>query len=119
LVSDLGISKSQLKGNDTLLKDSKYRGRSTSRKDLFEEPKILQDVSSDEGEGYHSEDEDDEDAMEDEESSDENESANLDEPMSESSESSNASDDGEDGEDIKDQHSRRDRVRQLLAQETK
>lgn len=101
---------------DPLLEDKKYRGKSTRRKDLFD------DFEMTAGFQREGESEDDEDELEegkelsDAEESFVSEGSNASEISSDSSETE---EDDDDNEEDRDQSIRRDKVRQLLAQETK
>ena len=103
------------KRNEAPLKDAKYRGKATNRRDLFDDPETIS-VSSqqtaDDSEG-------DEDSEMEQESSKDNISEKSDESSHDSSDSSDVSADEEDGDDQDDQQTRRDMVRTLLAQETR
>jgi hypothetical protein len=112
------ISKSKLKGVDTLLKDERYRGMSAKRKDLFQGPGIMNDSLDDDeeaeinaGSDFECEETSDREAAS---ASSDDMSAGSD-TASDASDSENEQDSGEDG----DQKARRDKVRQLLAQENK
>lgn len=112
------ISKSRLKGVDALLKDEKYRGRSAKRKDLFEGPGIMNDSLDEMSE-------DDEEAeinagndFEWKENSDqEGASASSERVWSDPEVTSDASDSGNE-QDVR-EDGRRDKLKQLLAQENK
>jgi hypothetical protein len=100
------------KRNDAPLKDAKYRGKATNRRDLFDDPENIS-VSSQQTDDNSEIDEDSE--MEQEISKD-----NISEESDESShDSSDVSTDEEDGDDQDEQQTRRDKVRNLLAQETR
>ena len=120
-------SKSRLKGQDTLLKDPEYRGKSTNRKELFESLKGV-GASSDEERTDSDEDEElsgseeDNGEKEDMRFSSEEEANTLDEDGSSVSDQSDDASESEvmnDEESGDEQEDRRDKVRQLLAQETK
>jgi len=108
-------SKSQLNRNDAPLKDAKYRGKSANRRDLFDVPTTISDAFED---GHESGDNGDTET--DGESVDENisEESEVSNDSSYDSEPSTVSADDKDIND-EDQQTRRDKVRQLLAQETK
>ena len=100
------------KRNDAPLKDAKYRGKAANRRDLFDDPENMS-VSSQQTE-------DDRESDEDSEMEQENSKDNISEKSDESShDSSDVSADEEDGDDQDDQQTRRDKVRTLLAQETR
>lgn len=107
---------------DTLLKDEKYRGRSAKRKDLFETPEIMngsQDEASEDDEEIEinaGKDFEWEENLEQEGASASSEDISSDSgATSDTSDSENEQDGGENGN----QQGRRDKVRQLLVQETK
>jgi hypothetical protein len=100
-----------------LLKDKKYRGNPASRKDLFDDPDM---TGGFQGEGDTSEDGEDEVEVENELSDVDASFTNEHSSASDvSSESSETEEDEEENEEDRDQSNRRDKVRQLLAQETK
>ena len=100
------------KRNEAPLKDAKYRGKATNRRDLFDDLENI-GVSSQQTEDDGESDENSE--MEQESSKD-----NISEESDESShDSSDVSEDEEDGDDQDEQQTRRDKVRTLLAQETR
>jgi protein AATF/BFR2 len=100
------------------VKDKKYRGKTTSRKDLFDDLEMT--------DGFRGEQEE---TSEDEEGQVDEEKELSDVDMAFTSESSSGSDESdassdaeeedEENEEDDDQSNRRDKVRQLLAQETK
>jgi protein AATF/BFR2 len=100
-----------LKTGNGIVVDAKYRGRTASRKDVFGE-----DVISDTG------------AMDDSNDDDEFEGSDISSDESQSEEESNGkemtvsesgSEESEDEDQDDDQQDRREKVRQMLAQETK
>jgi protein AATF/BFR2 len=112
----------KLKTLNTILKDEKYRGKATSRRDLFEEPNAKQDEDIDSNDEFEDETADNDlpqDGDLDEgspiELCDQNESGTEDTNLPSGSSGSEEMDD----EAEEDQADRRDKIRQLLAQETK
>jgi hypothetical protein len=110
------ISKSKLKGVDTLLKDERYRGMSAKRKDLFQGPGIMNDSLDDDAEAEINAGSDFEETSDREAASASSDDMSTgSDTASGASDSENEQDSAEDG----DQKARRDKVRQLLAQENK
>jgi protein AATF/BFR2 len=94
---------------DTQLNDKKYRGKSTSRKDLFERPAIIDNDDETSADEVGTSDDD-------EEGTDIPEQDGVDHDTASVSSSFSGLDSDE---DLEDSQSRHDKVRQLLAQETK
>lgn len=117
-------SKSSLKSVDTLLKDKSYRGKSAKRKDLFEGPRIMDNSTYLEYENSESDfegsaTEDDEEGTSVSDQGGVNVSrehfSSASSVLSNGSESESEEGETQDG----DNHSRHDKVRKLLAQETR
>jgi hypothetical protein len=109
-------SESQLKKrNNTPLKDAKYRGRTAHRRDLFDEPQKYVYNSEKTKDGSES----DEISEIEEEIAKDSVSGKSDEDLHDASESSDVSADEEHGQHVDQQQTRRDKVRKLLAQETR
>ena len=104
-------STSSLKSVNTILKDEKYRGQTASRKDLFEGPRILEEQDGER-------EEDDDEFNESGEELSGEVSGESEESPEESDELSESADPDGEGQEEQDEGDRRDKVRQLLAQET-
>jgi protein AATF/BFR2 len=105
-------SNSTLKKENGVVVDAKYRGKASSRKDVFDEPDTVSVASTDDDD-----DDDNEvsDEFDDEEVSSDGASQLDDEGIASSGSDSTSEGDEEDD----DQQDRRDKVRQLIAQESK
>jgi hypothetical protein len=116
-------SNSKLKNMDTLLKDAKYRGTTASRKDLFNGGRIsslseeVKNGENDLNSNQSSDMEDDEDSLLD------NSDAVAEDSLIDASDSeemlSPSENIGDDDDDAQDEQARQEKVRRLLAQESR
>jgi protein AATF/BFR2 len=116
------LRQAKLKTVNTILKDEKYRGKTTSRRDIFEGTDAAQaeDLSEDD----ENEDDDADSDLSGGDDLDESASAELSDQGDNSAEETSQASGSSDSEEMvdeqeEDQTYRRDKVRQLLAEEAK